>query len=153
MALSWDACKDALVAAYHERPAWYKELAVIIYKWYQQGLIDLPRGKVSWVDININERAALKARIDEVTEDGMFAIVRAGMDCDGTQYRRVSHHVTIHNIFKFHQKEMEHEDALDGVEQTWFQKPSEEEPSYKSRDRALEAYENGHPSRLVMGAL
>lgn len=152
MNISWQTCKDALATAYVERPRWYKELAGIMRTWFEQGLIELPLGNTSWVDNRINERAALLARIQDIQEDGVIAIVRSGIDCDGSQYTRTIH-CTMPHMMKFQMLEDQHYDSLDGVESTHFGRPSEYPREYKSRDLAMEAYENGHPSLLIPGAL
>jgi hypothetical protein len=95
------------------------------------------------VHFAINERAGIAARIAECAVDGKIQLVRSGMDCDCTKYL---HSTTISaptSIFQFQRDENKHREWLDGTENTWLERPSED--VYESRDLALEAFEDGHP--------
>lgn len=83
----------------------------------------------------------------------MIAVMRSGMDCDCTQYSSVRHVEAPKSILKFIRDEEEHREYLDGPESVSYGKPSDNEPDYRSADRAMEAYENGHPSRVEWGPL
>lgn len=88
------------------------------------------------------EKQRLKDRIAECTEDGMVAVIRDGMDCDCTQYLRVTH-IPAPTLVAWNKAEEDHYEWLDGPESTHFGKPSEYPERHRSSDRALEAYENG----------
>jgi hypothetical protein len=107
--------------------------------------------KASWRDQHINERAWLADTFQAKAENGMVAIVREGMDCDCTQYRTVVHIPVPLSVFAFQKGEEDHREWLDGPESMWIAKPSEEPRGHKSRDRALEAYEDGHPHVVYYG--
>lgn len=94
----------------------------------------------------INERAALDARLAQVSEGGKIGVIREGMDCDATQYRRESIIDRPASLIAFIHEENEHEGWLDGPESTFYVSPSEVSDGYHaSRDLALEAFEDGHP--------
>ncbi len=105
------------------------------------------------VDYQINQKAALAARLAAVQENGIVAMIRSGMDCDCSQYRRVAHMPVPVSLDRFLRDEAKHEEWLDGPESTYFARPSEEPEDYRSRDLALEAYEDGHPSVVYLGNL
>lgn len=96
------------------------------------------------------EKQALLRRIQSCTENGHIAICRSGMDCDCTQYSRVTI-VPVPTLVAFIRDEDEHQQWLDGPESVWIDKPSDHDNRnyYASSDRALEAYENGHPHRVT----
>jgi hypothetical protein len=100
----------------------------------------------------LQQKADLLAHWHEVAEDGKIAVIREGMDCDCTQYRRVSV-IPMPGLMAWLVEEDKHQQYLDGPESHYFGKPSRHEPGYKSRDRALEAYEDGHPHYVTWGDL
>lgn len=100
----------------------------------------------------LQEKAELLALWHEYAEDGQIAVIREGMDCDCTQYRKVSV-IPIPGLMAWQKQEDLHYQWLDGPETTWFGRPSTHAPSYTSRDRALEAYEDGHPHYVTWGSL
>lgn len=102
---------------------------------------------------HLAERAALKAHIEACTEDGKIAINRSGMDCDCSQYASTRHIPAPLSVFAFVVEEDKHCESLDGPESMWIGKPSEYPARYASVDRALEAYEDGHPSVVYWGDL
>lgn len=107
--------------------------------------------RLHWVHDSINTRAALRAAIARATEAGKVSVCRAGMDCDGTQYEE---HRVIDvpvSIIAWQRAEGEHRQWLDGPERAWFERPSVAPDAYGAVDRALEAYENGHPSHIEWG--
>ena len=101
----------------------------------------------------INERAVYRAILDKYVEDGKIGVIRSGMDCDCTQYYDESIIDAPRGAVKFVLDEVHHEEWLDGPESTRWAKPSDIEPQHKSADRALEAYEDGHPSVVYYGSL
>jgi len=88
-----------------------------------------------------NARAVMAAR----AENGMIAICRSGMDCDCVQYASVRIVPVPVSIVAWLKEEDEHNQWLDGPESMWIDQPSQhdDEESYRSADRALEAYEDG----------
>jgi hypothetical protein len=109
--------------------------------------------RTPWVHSSINDRARLLKQIQANTEDGMIAVYRSGMDCDCTQYSRCSIIPAPKGAFIEQYHEDQHQQWLDGPESSWYGKPSQAEPHYKSADRALEAYEEGHPHLILWGDL
>lgn len=106
---------------------------------------------LSRVHHSINRRAAVRRAIDSVAVGGRVASVRSGMDCDCTQYfRKVTIDVP-ESLMKWQRDEDHHQSYLDGPESQWWEAPGEDE--FRSADRALEAYENGHPSVVYFGDL
>jgi hypothetical protein len=124
------------------REVYYKQLRHVHKDWSR---------KADWRDRRINERAELAAQFRDKAEDGMVAIVRSGMDCDCTQYRTAVHIPVPLSVFAFQKGEEDHREWLDGPESMWIAKPSDEPRMRKSRDRALEAYEDGHPHVVYYG--
>lgn len=102
-------------------------------------------GRLHW---RINDRADLAGVITRYAEDGKIAVIRSGMDCDCTQYYRATI-IDVPQLFAWQRDEDEHQQWLDGPESTSFARPSETEPRYASSDRALEAYEDGHPGYVT----
>lgn len=77
-----------------------------------------------------------------------------GVDCDCTQYASTCHRqVATLCLFAFQRAEHNHREWLDGPESMWFADPIEEPERHASADRALEAYEDGHPHRISWGPL
>lgn len=109
--------------------------------------------RLSYVHHRINERHAMLTRIRAATENGKIAIVRDGMDCDCTQYHDVKHVDAPLSVVEFMWREDEHRQWLDGPEYVSIVRPSGWPERRASADRALEAYENGHPSRVEWGDL
>lgn len=109
--------------------------------------------KLKQVDYNINERAGWDAAFKRNAEDGVVALRRSGMDCDCTQYVHVTHMEVPVSLFAFVRGEEEHRQWLDGPESTTIGRPSEYPERHASADRALEAYEDGHPNVVYWGDL
>lgn len=98
-------------------------------------------------------RQDLHERIAECEENGMVVVIESGMDCDCVQYDGRKHPIpaTVQAFDKLAQSIGE---WADGVFTLSIVSPSEaREISYRSRDRALEAYEDGHSHIVYMGAL
>lgn len=128
-----------------------KRLRKIFKRAAKEGLIGNRR--VHWVHSSIEQRAGYRRILDTCVEDGKIGYVRSGMDCDCTQYRREDVRPAPAGAFVFQREEDEHQSWLDGPESTYWLRPSETEKSYRSADRALEAYEDGHPSVVYWGDL
>lgn len=105
------------------------------------------------IDHTINRRAHALAWIAPKLEAGQIGIVRRGMDCDCTQYQ--SEYVApFKGIVHFLLAEDTHEQWLDGPEATSYMRPSDVRDGFHaSRDRALEAYEDGHPHLILVAPL
>lgn len=101
------------------------------------------------VDHRINERAEWADAFYWHARDGKVALIREGMDCDCTQYRHVSHIDVPKSLVAFVRDEEEHRRWLDGTERTWVDSPYDEEEEDLYSDRALEAYEEGHPGTVT----
>ena len=71
------------------------------------------------------------------------------MDCDCTAYSRAWIEDAPRSIVAWLRAYERHCEWLDGPESTSFAPPSQIEPHYRSRDLALEAYEDGHPHHIV----
>jgi hypothetical protein len=103
------------------------------------------------VHYRINERAEIARIFARWSENGRIGVCRSGMDCDCTQYRseRV---IDVPHVLVWQIEEEKHREWLDGPESVWFVTPSECRDGYHaSADRALEAYENGHPGYVTWG--
>lgn len=98
------------------------------------------------VHYTINERAALAARLAAVAVDGHYGVIVSGMDCDCTQYRRESVRPLPRSLFAYWRALCEDEQWLDGPQRIAYVRPDEARDGYhNSSDRALAAYEDGHP--------
>lgn len=101
--------------------------------------------RVADVHHSINERAELSAMVAGKVEAGRIGVIRAGMDCDCTQYHR-EYAVDFRGLVAFARHENSHYESLDGPESTNYVTPSRVDRSRnRSRDLALEAFEDGHP--------
>lgn len=98
---------------------------------------------------------AFQRAVLAVTEDGHYMEICAGMDCDGVQFRYCTRYETpvrwadwvalyerTYDINRF--------DCNPAI---WFGRPSHYDEEHVTRDRALEAHENGHAWSVVKGAL
>lgn len=103
------------------------------------------------VQYSINERARLLARLDKVTENGKICMVVEGMDCDCMQSCTARTRERESLFEEWRREEREYENA-EGPTWVSFCRPSEA-PSNARRDRALEAFEGGHPHSVYMGSL
>ena len=108
-------------------------------------------GNMIPLDHVINYRAKLAARWDVVEEDGKLGQLIEGMDCDSCQYRYEAVIDRPRSVVAWCREQEHHESYLDGPESTTFHRPSEMHPDDSwSRDRALEAFEDGHPHVVYM---
>ena len=104
---------------------------------------------------------ATQARIREnrmMEGKGEIAVIWGGMDCDGVQYagsvsivemepfKTLRQSVDDHIAHTYHWADGPCHYAIMPVEQA-------RQIEYRSRDRALEAFEDGHPHSLCMGEL
>ena len=109
-----------------------------------------PRGLAA-VHWQINDRAELKERLDRVQVNGKVGVVIQGMDCDCCQYRREFVMNYPKSIFQFQHEEEKHRQYLDGPESCYYSRPDDVRDGYRnSSDRALEAYEDGHPHYVTL---
>lgn len=98
-------------------------------------------------------RLGIHKTLASKAENGKVALIESGMDCDGVQY---TGHVTLIDAnFAAYEKHHDHvAEHADG--RFWFaiMKPSDaKNVHYRSRDRALEAYEDGHPHSITYGSI
>lgn len=115
----------------------------------------MPRRAGAWVtSTTINHRAALATHFAAVADRGRVGYIVEGMDCDGTQYRREGTMPVPVSLVGFVREQDEAESWLDGPQSTSYVHPAQARPGYSaSRDRALEAFEDGHPHLLVTAPL
>lgn len=112
------------------------------------------RRRLSAVHYAINSRAALAARIAAVAVNGRVGVVTSGMDCDCVQYRRESIRDVPESIFAAWRAREEDYESADGPMSISYVRPDEcEDGHYVSRDRALEAFEDGHAHYVYAGTL
>lgn len=111
--------------------------------------------QLAGVHFTINERDSWRRAFEARQEAGHIAVVRSGMDCDCTQYKRVSIIDAPVSVVAWLRDEWEHRNWLDGPESVWLEPPSNwpDGNHYVSRDRALEAFEEGHPHYVTWGEL
>lgn len=101
---------------------------------------------------HLAERAKMVSRIRELAEDGQIGLSRSGMDCDCVQYSGVTSIMPAVPMAVFREIEKIYEHA-DGPCSVGVVSPSTARATeYRSYDRALEAYENGHAHRITLGA-
>lgn len=113
---------------------------------YKKGLAE--------VHARINERAAFADRFAAVQIGGKVGYIVSGMDCDCTQYHREGIMDVPASLVAFVKDLDEHYQWLDGPESTYYVRPDEVEDGLsKSADRALEAFEDGHPGTVYWGDL
>jgi hypothetical protein len=103
-------------------------------------------------DDELAAKQRLKERWENFAEDGMIAVIREGMDCDCVQYRTVRH-IPVPSLAAWLKAEDENQQWLDGPESHYFGRPSDYPIEHVTRDRALEAYEDGHPGYVTWGDL
>ena len=88
------------------------------------------------------ERAALAAELSDCTVDGVTGVVESGRDCDCVSYVW-GHRKQFAGVFAY---EKFRQDAIywsDGIHYVSLCRP-DELPESRSRDLALEAFEDGH---------
>lgn len=96
---------------------------------------------------------ATLAHIRDCAENGRIAVIESGMDCDCVQYDGVVHEcdATIQGYRALCDRIAE---SSDGRFYLRIVKPSDaQNVKYRSRDRAFEAYENGHAGYVTYGSL
>ena len=103
-------------------------------------------GTIKKVD-RLERKAKTITRINACKENGKIAVVESGIDCDGVCYNGI---VTIIPATYTHFENLHDSTAkgADGPFNLEIHKPSEE-IEYKSEDRTLQAFENGHPHLIV----
>lgn len=92
---------------------------------------------------DLARRARLKAKLADCSEDGMIAVVTAGMDCDCVRYRRVKY-IPTPTVMEWVSRENDEHRYADGPVNMYIARPSDEPEGHVSHDLALEAFENGH---------
>ena len=124
----------------------YRKLMKQIRKtgdWYPRHL-----KAVHW---QINERAEFEAIFKKVVKDGKIGVITSGMDCDCCQYYRESLMDYPKSLMEYQRNEEKHRESLDGPESRNYVSPDRVRKGYsKSSDRALEAYEDGHPHYVTL---
>lgn len=106
-----------------------------------------------YTDVDVDANAWARRIIDAYARDGRIGFIRSGMDCDCTQYYAESTLTidgTVADFLRWYNGYLE---GLEGPDSHRFCDPAEIEPVYRTRDRAMEAYEDGHPHlvRFTMG--
>lgn len=96
------------------------------------------------------QRAVLAA-----TEDGHYMELCAGMDCDAVQFRYSTRRETPASRADWLALYESTYDPMrfDGMPDIWFGRPSQYDEEHVTRDRAMEAHENGHAWAVTLGAL
>lgn len=117
---------------------------------------DFFRRRVPYNPINdlhhkINRRWKVRQIFDRCQIGGQIGVIRAGMDCDCTQYhyesvQPVPTSIVVHDI-----EDEKRIEWLDGPESVRYLPPDQVTPRSVSRDRAMEAYEDGHAHRITWG--
>jgi hypothetical protein len=99
--------------------------------------------KGGYVDSNINDRAALAARIALCAVDGKIWVAESGRDCDCVSYSRPAYQIeaTSKAYWKEYTKIA---DWADGPFSLTIYEADRRPTEYHSRDLALEAFEDGH---------
>ena len=92
----------------------------------------------------LEQRASLKAELEDCTENNIIAIFENGMDCDCVKYSRTYHKKAL-GVMEYIKYRNDTQDWADGPVSVGYGKPSEHPIESYSRDLAAEAYENGHP--------
>ena len=143
-----------------ERSAWVRKTVKDVRRRARGGdyepCVNFERIKqLAGIHYTINERAEWRRAFEARQEGGKVAVVRSGMDCDCTQYKRVTIIDTPSSVVEWLDEEWKHREWLDGPESVWLEPPSwwPDGNHYASRDRALEAFEDGHPHRVTWGEL
>lgn len=90
------------------------------------------------------KRASVALYLRTVAEGGMVALVENGMDCDCVSYTGLVREVPA-NVIALERAMARAYDNAEGAIQLYVMRPSQAaEIEYGTRDRAAEAYENGH---------
>lgn len=99
--------------------------------------------------------AAFRTAVLAVTEDGHYMEICAGMDCDAVQFRYCVRRETPQrwaDWVALYERTYDI-NRYDCDPAIWFGRPSEYIEERVTRDRAMEAYEDGHPWSVMLGAL
>jgi len=126
---------------------------------FEKGLINRRQAKIyyKFAVQNKKDELAEKARrfayIYGKAENGYVVPITEGCDCDGVQYRHIGEPVKAVPLVLLKQEDDEY-DWADGPMHIYYEKPSIAlKMENKSVDRALEAYENGHPHSIILGRI
>ena len=109
----------------------------------------LPRMGSNRLHYNLTKRWELMARIEECRRaDGKMWVTESGMDCDGVQYSGSMHECKA-DLRSYEQLGYDIQGWADGPCSIYpVTEEERKEITYQSRDLAMEAYEDGHPSTL-----
>lgn len=97
----------------------------------------------SWIHSRINERATVAQQLAPLPETVSFQM--SGMDCDCVKYDG-SEQLLKPTVVEAWRRIESFYEAAEGPCWCWFSEPVEDH--YESHDRALEAFEEGHPHMI-----
>ena len=104
------------------------------------GRVGTPNHRLAY----LRDKLAMKARIRTLEEGGRVAVVESGRDCDGVEYWGHVHIIEA-TIRDFEELYDQTEQYADGPFYFTLMRPSEaREVKAESRDRGMEAFEDGH---------
>ncbi len=102
-----------------------------------------------YLRVDVDTNAWARRIIDAHARNGRIGFIRSGMDCDCTQYyaeSTMSIDGTVAGFLRWYNGYLE---GLEGPDSHRFCDPDQIEPVYRTRDRAMEAYEDGHISTVI----
>lgn len=94
-------------------------------------------------------RAKIKQKLDTYTVDGVYAMIVSGMDCDCSRFNRV-YHVANRGVMAYVNDEWHAYKNSEGPLRVQIADPTTNPEESTSRDLALEAFEDGHPSTVYI---
>ncbi len=106
------------------------------------------RHRAPHINVSVKRNAWARHALDLHSRDGQIGVIASGMDCDCTQYHHEFVMPAPTSVAAFLKWIDEHSDCLDGPETLVFAPPPDIVPQFRSRDLALMAYEDGHPSTV-----
>jgi hypothetical protein len=92
-----------------------------------------------------DSNAAIRAKLDACSVNGLIGLITDGMDCDCSKYHDERIIPVWSSVAAFKQWDDDRQSYLDGPETVWLVMPDNVTPGHSSRDLALEAFEDGHP--------
>ena len=99
------------------------------------------------------QKALRFQHIYDNAENGYVVAVQEGCDCDGVQYRSIGKPQVAAPLV-LEKNEDEAYEWADGIMDIYYVKPSKAlKMTNASVDRAAEAFENGHPHSITLGAI
>lgn len=112
-----------------------------LHKMYEDGLLCADEDRL----VELRERLNVKHRLAECAENGKVLIVESGRDCDCVEYDGKCYTIDA-SIDAYSKLYDEIADWADGPFWLSMDRPSNAHKyKYTSRDRILEAFEDGHP--------